>query len=131
MANNGWGGTLVFVELETQRNQPLRSAWWKHAPPGLGCGPRGQDLNPDQVAPSTWASQASFQLMIPTPHISLPGRPPLSSRAYGRLLTPPEDRSPWWDPQVSPPLTQEKPMQPMAPHSMSASRDGYEQPEGK
>lgn len=30
-----------------------------------------------------------------------------------------------------PKLTQEKPIQPMAPHSMSASRAGYELAEGK
>lgn len=54
-----------------------------------------------------------------------------SPGAHGRLLTPPEDRSPWQDPWVSPPLTQEKPMQPMAPHSMSASMAGYELAVGK
>lgn len=60
-----------------------------------------------------------------------PCEAPLSSWAHGRLLTSPEDRSPWRDPRVSLLLTQEKPMQPMAPHSMSARMDGKELPVGK
>lgn len=55
-----------------------------------------------------------------------------SFSAPHRWLVPTADPPPLpGAPQGPPELTQEKPMQPMAPHSMSASMAGYELAEGK
>lgn len=122
---------LVGMQVPRLRPQKLQ---------GLGCGFNSHQVPPKESAAGrnwhlvagTFPGEAAPSPCVPNPlrSHSLQGQILLSTPHRWPVPTagpPPTARSP----QEPPELTQEKPMQPMAPHSMSASMAGYELAVGK